>query len=394
MEDNIGQKNQFLISQTSLGEIELEYHGTEETFWLTQTQLADIYDVQEDIIKEHIKNIYFSKELDENSTIRKFQIVQTEGNHGVKQQINHYNLDVALSVGYRVNSQKATEFRQWASKLLKQYLLDDDSLNTKELRKKRISILENIDEHKVFLSKKPYQAQLIEFDAVFLITKGSILVAPDTSIKRWQNEKRVHSRITQLNKLINHEIIKKQADGNYIMLRDYATHSKKSAAWVVAGYHAKPSSFWKTDYQQSTAKKTKREKENTKKFMEGHPEECCVFIIQIDEKEYSIHHALNIVNAAKRLIFTSEQVGSPIPTVLADASFKLVYAQFSKEPISLKKSLSELDEIELKDFINGNAHNNIKTEVRTIASKLMHDEAFAKKLNDMKEAYKNQGAQT
>ena len=94
----------------------------EETLWLTQKELSELFGVTVATINEHIKNIYKEEELTKDATIRKFLIVRQEGKREVKREIEHYNLDLILSVGYRVKSKIATKFRQWASKILKQYL--------------------------------------------------------------------------------------------------------------------------------------------------------------------------------------------------------------------------------------------------------------------------------
>lgn len=103
-----------------------------ETLWLSQKQIAEIFGVSVPTINEHIKNILNDGELD-NSTIRNFLIVQNEGKREVRREIAHCNLDMIIAVGYRVNSYKATKFRQWATKTLKEFLikgfvLDDERL--------------------------------------------------------------------------------------------------------------------------------------------------------------------------------------------------------------------------------------------------------------------------
>lgn len=84
-------------------------------------------------VNEHIKNVYKTEELDEKSTIRKFRIVQIEGNREVEREINHYNLDMILAVGYRVNSKKATTFRQWATKTLREHITKGYTINRKRI---------------------------------------------------------------------------------------------------------------------------------------------------------------------------------------------------------------------------------------------------------------------
>ena len=98
------------------GELELKVSVNEETIWLTQKQLSELFSVETHTINYHIKNIYKQKELNKNSTIRIFRIVQKEGNREIQRNIEHYNLDMIISIGYRVNSITATKFRQWATK--------------------------------------------------------------------------------------------------------------------------------------------------------------------------------------------------------------------------------------------------------------------------------------
>ncbi len=117
------------IYQAKSGAIELKGDFTRETLWATQAQIAGAFDVDVRTINEHIKNIYKSDELSEKSTIRKFRIVQKEGKREIEREINHYNLDLILSVGYRVNSKRATQFRQWATKTLRAHIVDGYTIN-------------------------------------------------------------------------------------------------------------------------------------------------------------------------------------------------------------------------------------------------------------------------
>jgi len=102
------------------GEIELDISVDEDTIWLNQKQIAKLFDVKIPIISKHIKNIFSSNELCKISTISKMETVQSEGNRKIKRTIEFYNLDMIISIGYRVNSIKATKFRQWATSVLKQ----------------------------------------------------------------------------------------------------------------------------------------------------------------------------------------------------------------------------------------------------------------------------------
>ncbi len=125
------------------GEIELKVSVDEETIWLTQKQLGELFEVTVPNINMHIKAIYKEGELLENRTIQKYLIVQQEGNREVKREIEHYNLDMIISVGYRVNSQKATKFRQWATSVLKHYIQNGYAINTHKITEQRLSTLEN-----------------------------------------------------------------------------------------------------------------------------------------------------------------------------------------------------------------------------------------------------------
>lgn len=107
--------------QSKQNSIEVRYE--DETIWLTQRMMSELFDVAVPTINEHLKNIYSTGELDREATIRKFRIVQTEGARKVEREVDHYNLDAVISVGYRVNSIKATEFRRWATQVLKQFAI-------------------------------------------------------------------------------------------------------------------------------------------------------------------------------------------------------------------------------------------------------------------------------
>ena len=124
---------EFLLYTTKDSDVKVEIFMHNETVWLPQKRMAELFGVDVSTINEHLKNIYKSHELEEDATIGKFPIVQTEGKREVKREVNVYNLDAILSVGYRVNSSQATQFRIWATKILKEYIIkgfamDDDRL--------------------------------------------------------------------------------------------------------------------------------------------------------------------------------------------------------------------------------------------------------------------------
>ncbi len=125
------------------GELELKVSVNEETIWLTQKQIAEIFEVNIPAISKHIKNIYKDNELNQFSTVSILEIVQNEGNREVLRNIEHYNLDIILAVGYRTNSVKAIKFRQWATKILKNYIQNGYVINSDKITNERFVNLEN-----------------------------------------------------------------------------------------------------------------------------------------------------------------------------------------------------------------------------------------------------------
>ena len=124
---------QFLIYQSSEEDVSVNAVIRDETIWLTQKSMAELFDVDVPAISKHLTNIYADGELMKDSTISKMEIVQQEGTRHVKREQNFYNLDAIISVGYRVNSRRATQFRIWATSVLKEYMIkgfamDDDRL--------------------------------------------------------------------------------------------------------------------------------------------------------------------------------------------------------------------------------------------------------------------------
>jgi len=133
-------KNQNLaIYQSENKRIEVQLK--EDTIWLNLKQIADLFDVKKAAISKHIKNIFLSGELEKSSTVSILETVQLEGKRKVKRKITYYNLDMIISVGYRVNSKKATQFRIWATQVLRNYLTKGYVLNEKKLTEKKIEEL-------------------------------------------------------------------------------------------------------------------------------------------------------------------------------------------------------------------------------------------------------------
>jgi len=117
------ERSNFLIYQTPNNEIRVDVFLEDETIWMTQKSMGELFGVAKSTLSEHLRNIYETGELLKDSTVRNFRTVQTEGSRKVNRGIEFYNLDAIISVGYRVNSSKATQFRIWATQTLKEYII-------------------------------------------------------------------------------------------------------------------------------------------------------------------------------------------------------------------------------------------------------------------------------
>ncbi len=125
---------EILIYQSEDGLTNIEVKVQDETVWLTQQQMADLFQTSRTNIVEHIRHIYLEGELDENSTCRNFRQVRTEGNREVSREMPHYNLDMIISLGYRVKSKIATNFRRWATERLKEYMIKGFTMDDERLK--------------------------------------------------------------------------------------------------------------------------------------------------------------------------------------------------------------------------------------------------------------------
>lgn len=134
MNNIIPQNSQIIIYRTENNETKINVRLDGDTVWLTQKMMAELFNVDVRTISEHIQNIFKSDELQEKSTVRKIRIVQKEGNRNISRETDFYSLDVIIAVGYRVNSLRATQFRQWATERLKEYLIQGFSLNEEKLK--------------------------------------------------------------------------------------------------------------------------------------------------------------------------------------------------------------------------------------------------------------------
>jgi len=175
----INKTNNKIIQESDKGQVilyknKLEVQLEAETVWLTQKQMAKLFDKGIPTINEHIKNIYTERELKQKSTIRKFRIVQQEGNRNIERELDFYNLDVIISVGYRVKSKRGTHFRIWATGVLRKHLIDGYTINEKRLKSAEYKYRELQNSLKLL-------SNVISFESVSDETKGLIGVITEYS---------------------------------------------------------------------------------------------------------------------------------------------------------------------------------------------------------------------
>ena len=122
-------KDKIIIYQTDDGSINLEVKMDKDTVWLTQAQMVELFQTTKQNVSLHVNNVYTECELEEKSTVKEYLTVQNEGKRSVRRIVKYYNLDVIISVGYRVKSQRGTQFRIWANRVLKDYLVKGYAVN-------------------------------------------------------------------------------------------------------------------------------------------------------------------------------------------------------------------------------------------------------------------------
>ena len=137
MGNEIAGRGEVLLYSDESGKQYVSVVFKDETFWLTQKGMAELFDCSTDNISLHLKNIYADGELEQTATTEKISVVRTEGTREVSRTLDHYNLDAIIAVGYRVNSKKATRFRQWATKTLKEYIQKGFVLNDELMKNGR-----------------------------------------------------------------------------------------------------------------------------------------------------------------------------------------------------------------------------------------------------------------
>lgn len=159
--------NNIEIYQADDGQVQLQLRLEQDSLWLTQAQMAELFETSSDNISLHLKNIYQEGELQEQSTTEDFSVVRQEGKRQVQRRIKHYNLDAIISVGYRVSSNRATQFRIWATRTLKQHLIEGYTINQRRLEERGVEFEQAI----ALLSRTLANQQLVsdEGEAVLAV---------------------------------------------------------------------------------------------------------------------------------------------------------------------------------------------------------------------------------
>jgi hypothetical protein len=155
----MNNKNSIIIYEAKDGKVELRADINEDTIWASEIQIADIFETTQQNVNLHIKNIYNDDELRIDSTHKDFLYVRKEGNRNVKRLTSLYNLDMIIAIGYRVSSKKATQFRIWATGVLREYLKNGYALQHYKLKKNPESI-EEIQETLSLITSKKYSGKV------------------------------------------------------------------------------------------------------------------------------------------------------------------------------------------------------------------------------------------
>lgn len=203
--NNAENKGEIVIYQSADGTVNLDARLENETIWLTQKGMTELFGVKIPAVNKHINNIYKEQELSVDSTVSILEIVQKEGMRDVSRQTTFYNLDMIIAVGYRINSKRATQFRIWATSTLKEYLTKGYVINEKKLRQEQDKVktlqntiqllsrslahqVENLEEAQNIAKLLDNFAQgldlLDNFDHKTLIQKGKIQKKPLEFLKK------------------------------------------------------------------------------------------------------------------------------------------------------------------------------------------------------------------
>ena len=143
------EKNEIVLFESRDGAVTLPVPVRDESVWLTRMQMADLFDVTPQNITIHLKKVYAAGELEREATSKDFLRVQTEGGRQITRSVNCYNLDAIISVGYRVNSTRATQFRIWATRILKDYIVRGYAINRERMRQlgQTVEVMKRVANH-------------------------------------------------------------------------------------------------------------------------------------------------------------------------------------------------------------------------------------------------------
>lgn len=236
-------KNEIILYQTKDLSERLEVRIEDDTIWLTQAQIVTLFDSSKANISEHIKNIFKTNELDEHSTVRIFRTVRKEGKRTVARDLTYYNLDMIISIGYRVNSIRGTQFRIWANKILKDYLLKGYSINNRmnRIEKNVHSLTQKVNEidlqinttlppkQGIFYNGQIFDAYTLIADIIRSAQKSIILIdnyIDDTVFKQLAKRKKNVKAIVYtktINKILKQDLQKHNAQYSKIELKKITT---------------------------------------------------------------------------------------------------------------------------------------------------------------------------
>ena len=143
------EKNEIVLFESRDGAVRLPVPVRDESVWLTRMQMADLFDVTPQNITIHLKKVYAAGELEREATSKDFLRVQTEGGRQITRSVNCYNLDAIISVGYRVNSKRATQFRIWATSVLREYIVRGYAINRERMRQlgQTVEVMKRVANH-------------------------------------------------------------------------------------------------------------------------------------------------------------------------------------------------------------------------------------------------------
>lgn len=165
-------KGEIILYKTPEGDTQIDVKLEDETVWLTQAQLVNLFKSTKQNISLHLNNVFKEGELHKGSTVKKYLTVQKEGTRSIKRMIEHYNLDVIISVGYRVKSKRGTQFRIWANSVLKDYLVKGYALNEKKLKEQTGRIKELEQTLEIFSRvTETYRLKQDEFAGIIKVVK-------------------------------------------------------------------------------------------------------------------------------------------------------------------------------------------------------------------------------